>query len=155
MLPGQLATSPRLVYCCLSVYTTGPTSSNHCANAHYWLLDPLICIAWTQFIHLVYHMKVALTIWALPIIKMIYDSVGAYYMAEQNRWDFNGNWSCYIPKCSVERKIESEKIEWQFLSPARRGRGILVAPGFCQASGVMYSCGRKNSKTAGQFFLKF
>ena len=29
-----------------------------------------------------------------------------------------------------------------FLSPARRGRGILVAPGFCPASGVF--CGCKN-----------
>ena len=34
-----------------------------------------------------------------------------------------------------------------FLSPARRGRGILVALGFCPASGVTFSCGRKNSKT--------
>ena len=42
-----------------------------------------------------------------------------------------------------------------FLSPARRGRGILVAPWFCPASGVTFSCGRKNSKTTGQIFLKF
>ena len=43
----------------------------------------------------------------------------------------------------------------QFLSPASRGRKILVAPGFCLASGVTFSCGRKNSKTTGQFFSKF
>ena len=36
------------------------------------------------------------------------------------------------------------KIIAGFLSPARRGRGILVAPGFCLASGVTFSCGRKN-----------
>ena len=42
-----------------------------------------------------------------------------------------------------------------FLSPARRGRGILVAPGFCLASGGTFSCGRKNSKTTGQFFRNF
>ena len=36
-----------------------------------------------------------------------------------------------------------------------RDRGILVAPGFCPASGVTFSCGRKNSKTTSQFFLKF
>ena len=33
-----------------------------------------------------------------------------------------------------------------FSSPDRRGRGILVVPGFCQASGVTFSCGRKNFK---------
>ena len=42
-----------------------------------------------------------------------------------------------------------------FLSPARRGRGILVAPGFFPASGVTFSCWRKKSKTTGQIFLKF
>ena len=42
-----------------------------------------------------------------------------------------------------------------FLSPARRGRGILFAPGFCPVFGVTFSCGRKNSKTIGQFILKF
>ena len=30
------------------------------------------------------------------------------------------------------------------LSPARRGRGILVVPGFCLASGVTFFCGCKN-----------
>ena len=50
-----------------------------------------------------------------------------------------------------------------FLSPARRGIGILVPLGFCPASsvrrkeviwtsGVTFSCGRKNSKTTGKFF---
>ena len=36
-----------------------------------------------------------------------------------------------------------------FISPARRGRGILVAPGFCPASRFL-----KNSKTTGQFFFE-
>ena len=38
----------------------------------------------------------------------------------------------------------------QFLSPARRGRGILVAPGFCPVSRFLVG-----SKTQKQFFLKF
>ena len=42
-----------------------------------------------------------------------------------------------------------------FYSPARRGRGILVAPGLCPASGVTFSCGHKNSKTTGLLVLKF
>ena len=41
-----------------------------------------------------------------------------------------------------------------FLSPDRRGRGFLVAPGFCPVSGDTFSCGRKNSKTTVQFFLE-
>ena len=37
-----------------------------------------------------------------------------------------------------------------FLSPAHRGRGILVAPGFCPASRFLVG-----AKTTGQIFLKF
>ena len=37
-----------------------------------------------------------------------------------------------------------------FLSPARRGRGILVAPGFCPASRFLVG-----AKTTGQFFWNF
>ena len=42
-----------------------------------------------------------------------------------------------------------------FFPLARRGWGLLFAPGFCPASGVTFSCGRKNSKTTGIFFLNF
>ena len=48
-------------------------------------------------------------------------------------------------------------ISGVFLSPARRGRGILVAPGFCPASGVrrhVFLWAQK-LKTTGQIFLKF
>ena len=34
------------------------------------------------------------------------------------------------------RKLKPDVYTFQFLSPARRGRGILVAPGFRQASSV-------------------
>ena len=37
-----------------------------------------------------------------------------------------------------------------FLSPARRGRGILVAPGFRQASRFLWA--QKLKKITGQFF---
>ena len=37
----------------------------------------------------------------------------------------------------------------------RRGRGILVAPGFCPACASRFLVGAKNSKTTGQFFFKF
>ena len=47
-----------------------------------------------------------------------------------------------------------QRVGMTFLYPARRGRGILVTPGFCPTSCVTFSCGRKNSKTTGQFFLK-
>ena len=39
------------------------------------------------------------------------------------------------------------------LSPARRGRGILVASGFCPAS--RFLVGAKTQKTTGHFFLNF
>ena len=38
-------------------------------------------------------------------------------------------------------------VYFSFLPPARRGRGILVAPGFCPAS--LFPVG---TKTTGQFF---
>ena len=41
-------------------------------------------------------------------------------------------------------------LRYCFLSPARRGRGILVAPGFRQASRFLVG-----AKTTGQFFLNF
>ena len=50
-----------------------------------------------------------------------------------------------------------DRAAWRFysskcanLSPGRRRRGILVAPGFSPASSVTFSCGRKNSKTGHQ-----
>ena len=67
--------------------------------------------------------------------------------------------TCSKADVSCARPINKRKTEYsrpafnpltagaefiRFLSPARRGRGILVAPGFCQASGVTFSCGRKN-----------
>ena len=39
------------------------------------------------------------------------------------------------------------------LSPARRGRGILVAPGFCPAS--RFLVGAKTQKLLVNFFLNF
>ena len=43
------------------------------------------------------------------------------------------------------------------LSPARRGRGILVAPGFCPASSVLRPASRflMGAKTTSKFSLKF
>ena len=40
-----------------------------------------------------------------------------------------------------------------FLSPARRGRGILVAPGFCPASGFLV--GAKTQNLPVNFFFNF
>ena len=52
----------------------------------------------------------------------------------------------YTCQCDAVYTGENCETGMIFLSPARRGRGILVAPGFCTASGV---------KTTGQYVLKF
>ena len=48
-------------------------------------------------------------------------------------------------------------LQWYFISPARRGRRILIAAGFCQAPSVRHqsSCFFVNAKTSGQIFFKF
>ena len=51
-------------------------------------------------------------------------------------------------RCSVH---QSQSGRCVFLSPARRGRGILVAPGFCQAS--RFPVGTKTQKLLANFFL--
>ena len=45
--------------------------------------------------------------------------------------------SCFITSCEVHPSIP-KKLCSRFLSPARRGWGILVAPGFCPASRVRH-----------------
>ena len=47
--------------------------SKHCVNAHCLLLDHLNYITCPQIIYFVYHVRVALTIWALRIIKIIHE----------------------------------------------------------------------------------
>ena len=39
-------------------------------------------------------------------------------------------------KCMIVYTVLDVSLNFTFLSPARKGRGILVAPGFCPASGV-------------------
>ena len=46
--------------------------------------------------------------------------------------------------------IPAHKRACTFLSPARRGRGILVAPGFCPAS--LFLVGAKTEKLLVNFF---
>ena len=46
-------------------------------------------------------------------------------------------------------------VKTVFLSPARRGRGILVAPGFCPVSGVTFFVGAKTQKLLVNFFFNF
>ena len=43
-------------------------------------------------------------------------------------------------------------LQNHFLFPARRGRGILVVPGFCPAS--RFLVGAKTQKTTGQIFFE-
>ena len=62
-----------------------------------------------------------------------------------------------VAKVSVVYEVQRSNITCKvpLLSPAHRGRGILVAPGFRPAAGagVPFSCERKNSKTTGYFFF--
>ena len=52
---------------------------------------------------------------------------------------------------AINYRLALNPYNAEFLSPARRGREILVRI----LSDVTFSCGRKNSKTTGQIFLKF
>ena len=59
----------------------------------------------------------------------------------------------YSSICCSYHEIEEIKLA-SFASPARSGRGILVAPGFCPASCHVFLWAQK-LKNTGQFFLKF
>ena len=69
--------------------------------------------------------------------------------------EFSFNELVLLDECPCLTIIKKDKLYFReglvdFLSPARRGRGILVAPGFCPASRFLVG-----AKTTGQFVLKF